>query len=72
PAHIIRLVGGYPAAPLLLLLNQEAARTGDDRYRITGATLRSWVHRGHITRGPGGYSPREVLAYLESREHSRG
>jgi hypothetical protein len=48
-------------------LQKEADRTGDNQYRIKAATLRSWVHRGHITRDRGGYSPREVLAYLDTR-----
>lgn len=37
-------------------------------YTITAATLRQWVKRGHITRGPGGYCIREVREYLDRRE----
>jgi hypothetical protein len=37
-------------------------------YRITAATLRSWVHRGHLTRGRGGYDLGEILAYLDRRD----
>lgn len=50
-----------PAAVALMLLH----RSG---YRITAATLRSWVHRGHITRGRGGYCVREITAYIDRRE----
>lgn len=56
-----------PAALVLVMLHQEATRTGDTRYRVTAATLRSWVHRGHITRGPGGYDLAEITAYLDRR-----
>jgi hypothetical protein len=56
-----------PASDVLLLLHAEADRTGDDRYRVTGAALRQWVRRQHITRGAGGYDLREILAYLERR-----
>lgn len=56
-----------PASLVLLVLHAEADRSGDERYRIAGATLRQWVRRGHITRGPGGYDLVEILAYLERR-----
>lgn len=56
------------AADVLLLLHQEADKRGDDRLRITPTTLRSWVHRGHITRGGGGYDLAEILRYLEQRD----
>lgn len=59
------------AADVVLLLHQEADRTGDERYRVTATTLRSWVHRGHITRGPGGYDLAEILAYLDRRNATR-
>lgn len=59
-----------PAALVLLVLHQEAERTGDDRYRVSPITLRSWVKRGHITRGPGGYDLREVCAYLDRRSNA--
>ena len=35
---------------------------------VTTSTLRSWVHRGHITRGPGGYDLHQILTYIEHRE----
>jgi hypothetical protein len=54
-----------PASLALLMLHQEADRTGDDRYRISPATLRQWVKRGHITRGTGGYDLAEITAYLD-------
>jgi hypothetical protein len=57
-----------PASTVLLLLHQEADKRGDDRLRIKTTTLRSWVHRGHITRGDGGYDLREILTYIEQRE----
>jgi hypothetical protein len=57
-----------PASLALLILHQEAHRTGDPRYRIRPVTLRLWVHRGHITRGPGGYDLREILAYISKRD----
>lgn len=57
-----------PAALVLLLLHQEADARGDGRYRIGAATLRQWVRRQHITRGPGGYDLAEILAYLERRD----
>lgn len=60
-----------PASDVLLLLHAEADRTGDERYRVTGATLRSWVHRGHITRGRGGYDLAEILDYLDRRDASQ-
>lgn len=49
-----------PASLALLALHQ----SGHD---LTPATLRSWVKRGHITRGDGGYDLREILAYLDRR-----
>ena len=57
-----------PASLVLLLLHQEADSTGDERYRIKPATLRSWTHRGHITRGTGGYDLQEILKYIDNRE----
>jgi hypothetical protein len=56
-----------PASLAVLILRQEADRTSDDTYRITAATLRKWVERGHITRGDGGYDLAEIFAYLDRR-----
>lgn len=57
-----------PAWAVLELLRQEADATGDDRYRITAATLRSWAHRGHISpAGRAGYDLIEILGYLDRR-----
>lgn len=55
------------ASVALLLLRQEAARTDDARYRVTAATLRKWVQRGHISRGTGGYDLDEIIDYLDCR-----
>lgn len=55
------------AALAVLLLHQEADAAGDERLRVGPATLRQWVRRRHITRGPGGYDLGEILAYLERR-----
>jgi len=70
-------VNRVPAALAVLLLHQEAdarALDGDAegaaRLRIKPATLRKWVQRDHITRGPGGYDLAEILTYLEQRERS--
>lgn len=38
----------------------------------TPATLRSWVHRGHIKRHRGGYSLPEIAAYLVKRRDIDG
>lgn len=56
-----------PAWVVLEILRQEADKTGDNRYRVTGGALRNWVWRGHVTRGSGGYDLTEILAYLQSR-----
>jgi hypothetical protein len=58
-----------PAKLALLLLHHEVDRTGDERYRITAATLRKWVQCGHITRGRGGYDLGEITDYLDRRSH---
>jgi hypothetical protein len=63
-------VNRVPASQVLLLLHQEADKRGDNRLRIKAVTLRLWVYRGHITRGPGGYDLREILDYLDSRENT--
>lgn len=58
-----------PAGLVVHLLHQEADARGDDRYRISAATLRKWVQRGHISSGkPDGYDLQEILAYLEHRQ----
>lgn len=50
-----------PADLALLLLRQSGIH-------LAPATLRSWVHRGRITRGEGGYCVTEIREYLESRD----
>lgn len=49
-----------PAELALLALRQSG-------HKISPSTLRMWVHRGHITRGPGGYDLAEILNYLDRR-----
>lgn len=49
-----------PASLALLALRQSG-------HTIKPGTLRAWVKRGHLTRGPGGYELREILAYLDQR-----
>jgi hypothetical protein len=49
-----------PASIALLALRQSG-------HHLSPVTLRSWVRRGHITRGPGGYDLREILDYLDQR-----
>ena len=50
-----------PAGLVLTLLHQSG-------HQLTPATLRKWVQRGHITRGPGGYDLAEILNYLDRRD----
>ena len=50
-----------PATLALLALQQSG-------YQLTPGALRLWVHRGHITRGRGGYDLREIVGYLERRD----
>jgi hypothetical protein len=50
-----------PASLALLLLRQSGIT-------VSPATLRSWVHRGHLTRAEGGYCPTEIRVYIESRD----
>lgn len=50
-----------PASLALLLLRQSGIT-------VSPATLRSWVHRGHLTRSVGGYCPTEIRLYIESRD----
>jgi hypothetical protein len=61
--HVTRV----PAHLVLHLLHAEADRTGDQRYRVTATTLRSWRHRGHLSAGRG-YDLGELLRYLDQRE----
>jgi hypothetical protein len=49
-----------PAELALLALRQSGQQ-------VSPSTLRMWVRRGHITRGPGGYDLGEILAYLDRR-----
>jgi hypothetical protein len=55
------------SARVVLVLHQEADRSGDEAYCIAPATLRNRVWRGHITRGSVGYDIVEILDYLERR-----
>ncbi len=55
------------AADVILLLHQEADRTGNNTLRIKASTLRKWVQRGHITGGRRGYDLAEIVAYVDSR-----
>jgi hypothetical protein len=50
-----------PASLALIALRQSG-------YQISSSTLRQWVRRGHITRGPGGYCLVEIVEYLDSRQ----
>jgi hypothetical protein len=36
-------------------------------HQVAPATLRSWVHRGHITRTDEGYDLAEIVSYLDRR-----
>lgn len=53
-----------PASLALLALRQSG-------YTLSAATLRSWVHRGHITRGDGGYSICEIREYIDARREMK-
>lgn len=53
-----------PAELALLALRQSG-------HQISPSTLRMWVHRGHITRGLGGYDLAEILDYLNRRSPDR-
>lgn len=53
-----------PASLALLALRQSG-------HQISPSTLRMWVHRGHITRGPGGYDLGEIAEYLDRRSPDR-
>jgi hypothetical protein len=50
-----------PASLALLLLRQSGIT-------VSPATLRSWVHRGHLSRAAGGYCVSEIRLYIESRD----
>lgn len=50
-----------PVSLALLYLSQSG-------HTLTPTTLRSWVHRGHITRDRGGYCLTEIRLYLERRD----
>lgn len=50
-----------PASLALLALRQSG-------YSLSPATLRSWVHRGHVTRTREGYSLTEIREYLAKRD----
>jgi hypothetical protein len=50
-----------PASIALIALKQSG-------HHIKPGTLRQWVARGHITRGPGGYDLEEIVDYLDSRD----
>lgn len=58
-----------PATLAVLLLHQEATRTGDARLRIKQGTLYAWVRRGHITydRGRGGFDVESIREYVTKR-----
>ncbi len=56
-----------PASLALLLLHQEADRTGDERFRIAPSTLRCWAHRGKVTKTAAGYDLNEVAEYATRR-----
>lgn len=34
---------------------------------VQAATIRQWVHRGHISAHPGGYDVLEILHWLDQR-----
>jgi hypothetical protein len=53
----------FPLADTIAILHSEADRTGDERFRIRASTVRIWVHRGHITRGPL-YDLGEIRAHI--------
>lgn len=53
-----------PASIALLALRQSG-------YHLSPVTLRQWVHRGHITRGPGGYCLAEIVAYIDRRQDTQ-
>jgi hypothetical protein len=54
------IVTRVPAELALLALHQSG-------HTISQATLRKWVERGHISRGPGGYDLMEIKTYLDRR-----
>lgn len=57
-----------PADLAVLLLHQEATRTGDMRLRIQQPTLRKWAQRHHIRYERGrGYNVSSIVAYVTGR-----
>jgi len=63
-------VSPYLSADLaVLLLHQEATRTGDVRLRIKAATLYQWVRRQHIVydRARGGFDVASIVEYVTKR-----
>ncbi|GAA3878072.1 hypothetical protein GCM10022243_48450 [Saccharothrix violaceirubra] len=57
-----------PADLLLVLLTQEAVRTGDRRLRVTRKAINTWVRRRHVRYERGrGYHVASVIDYLTNR-----
>jgi hypothetical protein len=70
PVLVVASLSPHVSAEMaVLLLHQEAVRTGDARLRIKAATLRQWVRRRHITydRGRGGYDVVAIVEYVTKR-----
>ena len=60
--------GRVSVGDLMAYLHAEAARTGDDRLRVTASTLRTWKNRPAVPVSPGrGFNVAEVVDYLTSR-----
>jgi DNA-binding transcriptional MerR regulator len=53
-----------PATLALLALRQSG-------YHLSPSTLRSWVHRGRVTRTAKGYSLQEIEQYLACRDEDQ-
>jgi hypothetical protein len=58
-----RAVKRVPASLAVLALRQSG-------YHLSAVTLRQWVHRGHVTRGPGGYCLAEIVDYIDRRQNT--
>lgn len=57
-----------PADLAVVLLHQEAIRTGDARLRIKPPTLRKWAQRRHIRYERGlGYNVGSIVTYVTGR-----